>query len=62
MIARRAGSYTVTPNGLVNASYASDRIVPNTAAGLYSTTEDLLRWQNGSVRRQGDVEGLAAER
>jgi len=47
VIARRAGSYTVTPNGLVNASYASDRIVPNTAAGLYSTTEDLMRWQNG---------------
>ena len=47
VISRRAGSYTVTPNGLVNASQASDRIVPNTAAGLYSTTEDLLRWQNG---------------
>src|SRR5687768_2823110 len=46
-IARRAGSYTVTPNGLVNASYASDRVLPNSAAGLYSTTEDLLRWQNG---------------
>jgi CubicO group peptidase (beta-lactamase class C family) len=47
VVARRAGSYTVTPNGLVNGSYASDRMVPNTAAGLYSTTEDLLRWQNG---------------
>ena len=47
VIARRAGSYTVTPNGLANASQASDRIVPNTAAGLYSTTEDLMRWQNG---------------
>src|SRR5688572_1458731 len=46
-IPRRAGSYTVTPNGLVNASYASDRVAPNSAAGLYSTTEDLLRWQNG---------------
>jgi CubicO group peptidase (beta-lactamase class C family) len=46
VIARRAGSYTVTRNGLVNASYPSDRIVPNTSAGLYSTTEDLLRWQN----------------
>src|SRR5688500_18450359 len=45
-IARRAGSYTVTPNGLVNASYASDRVLPNSAAGFYSTTEDLLRWQN----------------
>ncbi len=47
VIARRAGSYTVTPTGLVNASYASDRVVPNAAAGLYSTTGDLLRWQNG---------------
>jgi len=47
VIARRAGSYTVRPNGLVHASYASDRIVPNTAAGFYSTTEDLMRWQNG---------------
>jgi CubicO group peptidase (beta-lactamase class C family) len=45
VIARRAGSYTVTRNGLV-ASSPSDRIVPNTSAGLYSTTEDLLRWQN----------------
>ena len=50
VISRRAGSYTVTPNGLVNASQASDRIVPNTAAGLYSTTEDLMRWQNGLYR------------
>src|SRR5215470_10780201 len=47
LIPRRAGSYTVTPKGLVNASSVSDRVVPNTAAGLYSTTEDLLRWQNG---------------
>jgi CubicO group peptidase (beta-lactamase class C family) len=47
VIARRAGSYTVTPKGLVNASYPSDRVVPNTAAGMYSTTEDLLRWQTG---------------
>jgi CubicO group peptidase (beta-lactamase class C family) len=46
VIPRRAGSYTATPNGLVNASYASDRIVPNSAAGMYSTTGDLLRWQN----------------
>ena len=45
VIARRAGSYTVTPKGLVNR-YASDRIVPNTSAGFYSTTEDLMRWQN----------------
>ena len=46
VVARRAGSYTVTGNGLVNASYASDRVRPNTAAGFYSTTGDLLRWQH----------------
>ena len=46
VIARRAGSYTVTRNGLVNAASPSDRILPNTSAGLYSTTEDLQRWQN----------------
>jgi CubicO group peptidase (beta-lactamase class C family) len=46
VVARRAGSYAVTPTGLVHASYASDRVMPNAAAGLYSTTEDLLRWQN----------------
>jgi CubicO group peptidase (beta-lactamase class C family) len=47
VIPRRAASYTVTPKGLVNASSVSDRVVPNTAGGLYSTTEDLMRWQNG---------------
>jgi CubicO group peptidase (beta-lactamase class C family) len=47
VIPRRAGSYTLTPKGLVNASSVAARVVPNTAAGLYSTTEDLMRWQNG---------------
>jgi CubicO group peptidase (beta-lactamase class C family) len=46
VIARRAGHYTVTRNGLVNAYSPSDRIVPDTSAGMYSTTEDLLRWQH----------------
>jgi CubicO group peptidase (beta-lactamase class C family) len=46
VIARRAGQYTVTRNGLVNAYSPSDRIVPDTSAGMYSTTEDLLRWQH----------------
>jgi hypothetical protein len=45
-IARRAGSYTITPSGPVNATYGTDRTVPNSAAGLYSTTADLVRWQN----------------
>jgi CubicO group peptidase (beta-lactamase class C family) len=62
VIARRAGSYTVTPNGLVNASYQSDRIRPNTAAGMYSTTEDLLRWQNalygGKVVSQASLQKM----
>jgi CubicO group peptidase (beta-lactamase class C family) len=46
VIARRAGQYTVTRNGLVNAYSPSDRIVPNASGGLYSTAEDLLRWQD----------------
>jgi CubicO group peptidase (beta-lactamase class C family) len=36
-----------TPLGMKDSGLpATDRIVPNTSAGLYSTTEDLLRWQN----------------
>jgi CubicO group peptidase (beta-lactamase class C family) len=46
VIERRAASYTRTPNGLVHTPITpSDRVIPNTAAGMYSTTEDLLRWQ-----------------
>lgn len=44
ILSRRASVYTATRNGLVN-SYPAYRIVPNTGSGMYSTTEDLLRWQ-----------------
>src|SRR5215510_6066852 len=44
IIERRASGYAVTSNGLVNAAYI-DMTVPYSAGGLYSTTEDLLRWQ-----------------
>lgn len=46
VIPQRASAYTATPNGLLNA-YLVDTVVPNTSAGMYSTTEDLLRWQIG---------------
>jgi CubicO group peptidase (beta-lactamase class C family) len=44
IIARRAKGYTLGPGGIVNASYV-DMTVPLSAGGLYSTTEDLLRWE-----------------
>lgn len=46
VIPRRAAHYTVTKTGVVHG-YTTEAIVPNMAAGMYSTTEDLLRWQRG---------------
>jgi CubicO group peptidase (beta-lactamase class C family) len=46
VVERRASLYNASPKGLVIANTV-DRILPNTAAGFYSTTEDLLRWQVG---------------
>ena len=40
----RARFYNASPNGPVE-SELPDRVVPNTAAGMYSTAADLLRWQ-----------------
>jgi hypothetical protein len=60
VIARRAGSHTVTPNGLINASSASDRIVPNTSAGFRPTTERSHAVAE-RFSQQGDLEGLVAE-
>ena len=37
---------TAAQNGLVNAGYV-DMTIPLSAGGLYSTTEDLLRWEQG---------------
>jgi CubicO group peptidase (beta-lactamase class C family) len=46
VIARRAAGYTPGPNGPVNAGFIHMSI-PHAAGALYSTTEDLLRWEQG---------------
>lgn len=44
IILNRASGYTSSSGGLVNAGYIN-MTVPFSAGGLYSTTEDLLRWE-----------------
>jgi CubicO group peptidase (beta-lactamase class C family) len=46
IIERRASGYQPGPGGPRNASYVN-MTVPHAAGALYSTTEDLLRWQRG---------------
>jgi CubicO group peptidase (beta-lactamase class C family) len=46
ILPRRASGYTPSPHGLENATYI-DMTVPFSAGELYSTTGDLLRWQQG---------------
>ena len=46
VIARRANGYTPSPNGPVNAGFIHMSI-PHAAGALYSTAEDLLRWEQG---------------
>lgn len=46
VIERRAAGYTPGPDGIVNAGYIS-MTIPHAAGALYSTTEDLFRWQRG---------------
>jgi len=46
IIAHRAAGYMPTPKGPVNASFVHMSI-PLSAGALYSTTEDLLRWEQG---------------
>jgi len=46
IIAHRAAGYAPSPKGPVNAGYIHMSI-PHAAGGLYSTTEDLLRWEQG---------------
>ncbi len=46
VIARRASGYAPGPGGPVNAGYINMSI-PHGAGALYSTTEDLLRWEQG---------------
>jgi CubicO group peptidase (beta-lactamase class C family) len=46
LIPLRAAGYAPTPNGPVNAEFIH-MSVPHGAGGLYSTTEDMLRWTEG---------------
>jgi CubicO group peptidase (beta-lactamase class C family) len=46
VLARRAAGYEPGPNGPVNAGFIHMSI-PHGAGALYSTTEDLLRWEQG---------------
>lgn len=46
IIPDRASGYVSGPNGLANAGYIN-MTTPFAAGGLYSTTEDLLRWEQG---------------
>jgi CubicO group peptidase (beta-lactamase class C family) len=44
ILPRRASGYTPSADGVVNADYA-DMTVPQGAGALYSTTRDLLKWE-----------------
>jgi len=46
IILHRAYGYSPGPNGPVNAGYI-DMTIPFSAGALYSTTHDLLRWEEG---------------
>lgn len=46
VLARRASGYVPTARGVVNADYV-DMSIPQGAGGLYSTTRDLLKWEQG---------------
>src|SRR5438132_8514743 len=46
VIARRATGYAPSPDGPVTAGFIHMSI-PFSAGALYSTTEDLLRWEQG---------------
>jgi CubicO group peptidase (beta-lactamase class C family) len=46
IIPHRAAGYSPGPNGPENAGYIN-MTVPLSAGGLYSTTDDLLRWEQG---------------
>ena len=46
VITRRAAGYEPGPNGPINAGFIHMSI-PHAAGALYSTTEDLLRWEQG---------------
>ena len=60
IVPHRASGYTASDKGLGNAGYI-DMSIPFSAGSLYSTTEDLLRWEQGLDGRQGPVTSFAAE-
>lgn len=46
ILSRRASGYAPTARGIVNADYV-DMSIPQGAGALYSTTRDLLKWEQG---------------
>ncbi|RZJ41838.1 MAG: serine hydrolase [Brevundimonas sp.] len=46
LLPRRASGYTPVEGGFINADY-TDMTIPRGAGGLYSTTRDLLKWEQG---------------
>lgn len=46
IVSRRSTGYVDSASGFLNAGYV-DMSVPYAAGALYSTTEDLLRWEQG---------------
>ncbi len=46
ILPRRASGYAPSATGVVNADYW-DMSIPQGAGGLYSTTHDLLKWEQG---------------
>ncbi|WP_343698383.1 serine hydrolase [Caulobacter sp.] len=46
ILPRRASGYTPTASGVINAEHW-DMSIPQGAGGLYSTTHDLLKWEQG---------------
>lgn len=46
VLPRRASGYAPSAGGVVNANYW-DMSIPQGAGGLYSTTHDLLKWEQG---------------
>ena len=46
ILPRRASGYTPTAGGVINAEHW-DMSIPQGAGGLYSTSHDLLKWEQG---------------
>ena len=64
VIKRRASGYTRLPNGtIVNATYI-DMSIPHAAGALYSTTHDLLKWEQalfaGKVMSTASLERMTS--